>query len=241
MNNLLVLARLPQGCAVRAGEERWPPAPAPEGKGLWGRGAQGGRGGWCGGRTLEQHCVWNFLHLPGCHRLNRNFSGFPQVPMAAATPLRVTAWGLALPRIYPSQVPAPESPPTCSWGRESSRGVLGNSPVCQGLRWPRAREHPERTRRERTEDSPPCVSQTPSASPRCCPALHLPAVVTRGPGSLLGLGDTLLHPTGWICLESNLPPHLPARKFCPTSFLPNQLPPFHPDSAPEEIPWETSL
>lgn len=178
---------------------------------------------------------------PGLSPLKQKLQWLSPRPHGCSHTSESYSLGLGSPWIYPSQGPAPESPPTCSWGRESSRGVLGNSPVCQGLRWPRAREHPERTRQERTEDRPPCVSQTPSVSPRCRPALHLPAVVTSGPGSLLGLGDTLLHPTGWICLESNPPPHLPARKFCPTSFLPNQLPHFHPDSAPEEIPCKTSL
>lgn len=74
--------------------------------------------------------------------------------------------------------------------------------------------------------------------PRCCLALHLSIPAIPGPGSVLLLCDTPLHPTDWICLESNLPLHLPAGKVCPTSFLPNQLPHFHPE---EEIPCETSL
>lgn len=180
------------------------------------------------------------LHLPGSHKLNRNFSGFPHVPLAATKPLIATAWAWLSPQIYPNQVPVPESPPTCSWGRESSGGVLGNNPVRQGLRCSRAWDHPGRTRQERTENGPLRVSQTPSASPHCCLALHLPGLVIPGPSSLLQwvtLRFTQQAGSAWN--QTSLPTFLPGN-FAPPPFCQTSSFTFI-QTAPEEIPCETSL
>ena len=165
----------------------------------------------------------------------------PLAPGRSHTPNRHSL-GLGSPlRFYPNQVPGSREPSSCSCNCPGKRIRVevsyGTAPCVRdlgalvpGITWGGA-----------DRGLPSEGFQAPSASPHCCSAPQLPGLVIPGPGSLIQLGDTLLHPAGWVCLGSNLSPHLPAGKFCPTSFLRNQLPHIPPDPAPEEIPCKTSL